>query len=136
MRALSAPRLCGEGEFVHAGARQAGGGATRLPTAAGSIAAVRAALTASLAALGALEADAGDSWIDSNSAPVPARAIRDAVRRGELRASRVAKRLLVRRSELDAWIEAHTVARQPAPARPATLLDRLGRRAPAEGGSP
>jgi len=76
-----------------------------------------------------------DPWIDSAAAPVPARAIRDAVRRGELRASRVAKRLLVRRSELDRWIEAHAVIPAAAPERPATLLDRLGPRVPAEGAS-
>lgn len=77
-----------------------------------------------------------DPWIDSAAAPVPARAIRAAVRRGELRASRIAKRLLVRRSELDRWFEAHGVRPPAAPTRPATLLDRLGPRAPGEGGSP
>lgn len=101
--------------------------------ASGSVASLRAALTACLSALDALEAQSSDPWIDSAEAPVPARAIRDAVRRGELRGSRVAKRLLVRRSELDRWIEAHAVTRQAAPERPATLLDRLGPRTAAGG---
>lgn len=68
-----------------------------------------------------------DPWVDAAEAPVPARSIRDAVRRGELRASRVAKRLLVRRSDLDTWIESHAVSPQPAPLS-GSMLDRLGPR--------
>lgn len=136
MRALGAPGLRELRERVHARARTPSGreaGPTSA-TGAGVTGAVRAALTAAIVALDALET-CDDPWVDAADAPVPARAIRDAVRRGELRASRVAKRLLVRRSELDGWIERHAVTPPLAPERSATLLDRLGPRAPAEGAS-
>ncbi len=82
---------------------------------------------------GLVRAPDADPWVNVAEAPVPARALRDAARRGELRAFRVAKRLLVRRSELDGWIERHAVTPAAPPERPATLLDRLGPRAPAGG---
>jgi len=73
----------------------------------------------------AVPAADADPWIDAAKAPLPQRAIRDAVRRGELVGHRVAHRLLVRRSELDRYIEAHRVvpeARAIATGNVRTLL--------------
>jgi excisionase family DNA binding protein len=50
-----------------------------------------------------------DPWVDAAACELPQRAIRDAVRRGEIEGHRVAKRLLIRRSELDRYIAARRV---------------------------
>ena len=68
-----------------------------------------------------------DQWLDAASAPVPQRTIRDAVRRGELTASRAGGRLLVRQSELDRWIEARRV-RPAVKAEPSSVIVAMGGR--------
>lgn len=70
-----------------------------------------------------------DQWLDAASAPIPQRTIRDAVRRGELTASRAGGRLLVRQSELDRWIEARRV-RPATKAEPSAVIVAMGGRRP------
>jgi excisionase family DNA binding protein len=68
-----------------------------------------------------------DGWVDAAAAPAPQRSIREAVRRGELQASRAGGRLLVRRSELDRWLEQRRV-RPRATLDPSAPLLALGAR--------
>lgn len=80
-----------------------------------------------------LSSGAGASeWMHAADSPVGARAIRDAVRRGELPGHKVAKRLLIRRAEHDKWIESHRIEPRPAPEPKAvevsSMLDRIGTR--------
>ena len=75
---------------------------------------------------GAPSAVESDPWVDAAACQVPQRSVRDAVRRGELTASRAGGKLLVRRSELDRWIEARRV--RPSKAEPSAELVRLGAR--------
>lgn len=50
-----------------------------------------------------------DDWIDQSSSPLGRRAHLQAVRDGKLTGRKVAGRVLVRRSEMDAFIESHRV---------------------------
>jgi excisionase family DNA binding protein len=68
-----------------------------------------------------------DEWIDAKDAPVPQRTIRDAVRRGEIEATRAGRRLLVRRSELDRWLTERR-ARPRGTEQPSAVLVQLGAR--------
>jgi excisionase family DNA binding protein len=87
------------------------------------------------------------SWYDQDTVPIARRAYLDLCRRGELRSRKVGKSILVRRAELDAWIEAHggcerrrAEAALPAPAEPSVddLLRSAGivLRDPAGKGTP
>jgi excisionase family DNA binding protein len=69
-----------------------------------------------------------DTWVDSAACEVPQRTIRDAVRRGELQASRAGKRLLVRRSHLDAWLEGRRASPRPRSQPSAKIIELGGRR--------
>lgn len=69
-----------------------------------------------------------DDWVDAADAPVPQRTIRDAVRRGELTGSRAGRRLLVRRSELDRWIETRRAKPRKADERVNAVLVQMGGR--------
>jgi excisionase family DNA binding protein len=93
-------------------------------------------------------ASAEDSnWYHQDSAPIARRAYLELCRQGELRSKKVGKKVLVRRAELDGWIEAHggserrrAEARPLAPAEPSVddLLRSAGivLRAPAGKGTP
>jgi excisionase family DNA binding protein len=72
-------------------------------------------------------AEPTDPWVDSAEAEVPQRTIRRAVAAGQLAASRAGKRLLVRRSELDRWLEQHQ-ARPRALEQPSAVVVALGGR--------
>lgn len=92
-------------------------------------------------------AEQRDEWVDprSEACPVAKRAVLDAGRRGELALRKVGRRVLVRRSELDRWIDAHPLGQPPAyvsavKARE-THMERLMRlngydRAPGKGSRP
>lgn len=76
-----------------------------------------------------------DPWIvaDSPRCPIPWRRIVDAARRGELVASRIGRRVVVRASELDAWIarqriepQAQKKAEAAAPSAVAHILAGAG----------
>jgi excisionase family DNA binding protein len=80
-----------------------------------------------------------DPWVDAAACPVGWRHVLDAARRGELEASRIGRKVLVRRSELDRWLAAHRVevraavapAEKPPPSRVAHILEAAGyRKAP------
>lgn len=62
-----------------------------------------------------LEAPDPDEWVDQTTSPLGRRAHCAAVRRGDLRAHKVKGKVLVRRQDLDAYIEKHgvKVARKP-----------------------
>jgi excisionase family DNA binding protein len=77
---------------------------------------------------GSAEQAAADAWVDSAEAEVPQRTIRRAVAAGELTGSRVGKRLLVRRSELDRWIGEHRAQPRVTEAPSATVIALGGRR--------
>ena len=65
-------------------------------------------------------ANDADPWVDprGDDCPVAYRRVLAAARAGELELCKVGRSLLVRRSELDAWIEAHRVGPpRPRPAR-------------------
>jgi hypothetical protein len=64
------------------------------------------AVAARLAAQGQAGAGA-DGWYDQDSAPIARRAYLDACRKGELCSKRIGKSVLVKRADLDTWIEAH-----------------------------
>jgi hypothetical protein len=69
--------------------------------------------------LAALPPPEASTWYDQNSAPIGRRAYLDACRRGDVVSRRIGKHVLVRRADLDAWIEAHRgSARSPAEPRP------------------
>ncbi len=55
-----------------------------------------------------------DPWVNPSKCEISERQVRKAIRSGELRAYRVGRRLLVRRSELDAWIARPEHRVQPA----------------------
>ncbi len=48
-----------------------------------------------------------DDWIDQHASPLGKRAHLEAVRRGDLRGTKHGRRVLVRRSELDSFLESH-----------------------------
>lgn len=50
-----------------------------------------------------------DDWVDQDHSPLKKRAHLDAVRRGDLVGRKVGSQVLVRRDELDAYIEKHRV---------------------------
>ena len=52
-------------------------------------------------------------WVDQNASPLGHRRHLELVRRGALAASRSGKRVLVRRSDLDAYLAEHTTATAP-----------------------
>lgn len=54
-----------------------------------------------------------DEWVDLRTVAGPKRRLYDAARNGELPARKVGRHWLVKRRDLDAWVEAH-----PAPAKP------------------
>lgn len=75
-----------------------------------------------------------DEWIDLRTVAGPKRRLYDAARSGELPARKVGRHWLVRRRDLDAWVEAHPapVKPEPIPAEADTeseLARRLGVRA-------
>jgi hypothetical protein len=76
------------------------------------------AVAARLAGQGQAEAGT-DGWYDQDSAPIARRAYLDVCRKGELRHKRIGKSVLVKRADLDAWIDAHGgPERRPAEAPP------------------
>ena len=77
------------------------------------------------------DADA-DPWVDLRKEGWPFRRIVAAAKRGECKVSRIGRRLLMRRSELDAWVDRHEIeveteaaSREP-PEHIAHLLRREG----------
>ncbi len=52
----------------------------------------------------ASRSEESDPWVNPSECEISKRQVKGAIRAGELRAYRVGRRLLVRRSELDAWI--------------------------------
>lgn len=52
-------------------------------------------------------------WIDQNSSPLPKWKHLDLVRRGILSGVREGRRVLVRRADIDAYLEEHAVAPKP-----------------------
>jgi excisionase family DNA binding protein len=62
--------------------------------------------------------NAGD-WVDQHTSPLGKRAHLEAVRRGDLRAAKHGRRVLVRRADLDSFLESHSVKRR----RPASEVD-------------
>ena len=91
-------------------------------------------LRAFLARLAAPSAAADpDPWVDIRSDRWPWRRIVDGAERGECVVARVGRRLLMRRSELDAWIERHRIVpraaereAKPVPSRIAHMVPRGG----------
>jgi hypothetical protein len=71
-------------------------------------------------------------FISAAESPAGQRAVREAVRRGELEGFRPGKALLVRRAQHAAWIESHRVEPKAAP-KVGSLIDRLGTRRETEG---
>lgn len=49
----------------------------------------------------------GEEWVDQNASPIGKRAHLEAVRRGELPGHKIGHAVLVRRVDLDAYIEKH-----------------------------
>jgi hypothetical protein len=72
-------------------------------------------------------------FMDSAESEAGQRAVRLAVKRGDLEGFRPGKRLLVRRVAHTAWIESHRVAPKEKAPVPKNLLDRLGSRRAANG---
>jgi len=60
--------------------------------------------------LRALAASKPEDWVDQVRSPLGSRMHCRLVREGELKGSKVARRVLVRRRDLDAFIESHGVA--------------------------
>jgi excisionase family DNA binding protein len=58
------------------------------------------------------DAVSSDGWIDQHASPLGKRAHLEAVRRGDLRGTKHGRRVLVRRSELDAFLESHPARRR------------------------
>lgn len=56
-----------------------------------------------------------DEWVSLRDVAGPKRRLYDAARSGELPARKVAKHWLVKRRDLDAWIEAHPAPTKPQP---------------------
>lgn len=54
-----------------------------------------------------------DEWVDQDHSPLKKRAHLDAVRRGDLVGRKVGSQVLVRRGEIDAYIEKHRVQLTP-----------------------
>ncbi len=50
-----------------------------------------------------------DDWVDQTSAPIRRKKFLELVRQGELQGRKVGRQVLVRRSELDAYLEAHKI---------------------------
>lgn len=57
-----------------------------------------------------LKKQAAVEWVDQNASPLGHRRHLELVRRGALAASRSGKRVLVRRSDLDAYLAEHATA--------------------------
>jgi excisionase family DNA binding protein len=93
------------------------------------------------------------SWYDQDTVPIARRAYLDLCRQGELRSRKVGKKVLVRRADLDTWIETHggperrpAEAPPPAPAEPSVddllrsagivLRNSAGKGTPPTGGHP
>lgn len=74
-----------------------------------------------------LRAD-GDAWVSQHDSPLGRKAHCAAVRSGALPGSKVGRKVLVRRRDLDAFITAHAVsAAEPAADRPLSAeLQHLG----------
>lgn len=53
-----------------------------------------------------------DRWVDGRSCEIAYREGLAAIKRGELKASKVGRKLLVRRSELDRWIDSQRLTLQ------------------------
>jgi hypothetical protein len=75
-----------------------------------------------------------DPWVDLRKEGWPCRRIAEAAKRGECKVSRVGRRLLMRRSELNAWIDRHQIEVEPdqeraaPPSRIAHLLESADHR--------
>jgi hypothetical protein len=54
-----------------------------------------------------------DDWVDQNTSPLKKRAFLEACRRGDLVGRKVGSQVLVRRSEVDAYIERHRMGVVP-----------------------
>lgn len=68
--------------------------------------------------------ESSDPWVDANNAEIPKRTIRNAVRAGDLVASKVGGKILVRRSALDEYISKRRI--KPASQSPSALMLKLG----------
>lgn len=75
---------------------------------------------------------ATSEFMNASESPAGQRAVREAVKRGELEGFRPGKALLVRRDAHSKWIERHRVDPKPAP-QVGALIDRLGTRRVSEG---
>jgi hypothetical protein len=53
------------------------------------------------------ERASADEWVDQDTAPLSRRAYLKAARRGDLKAVKIGRRILVRRSDLDAFFQRH-----------------------------
>jgi len=51
--------------------------------------------------------EGADEWVDQDSSPLKRKKYLELVRKGELKGKKVGRQVLVRRSELDAYLEAH-----------------------------
>jgi len=90
---------------------------TSLPVAASALE-IETRRIAREEAAAVLESDISPAdWVDQIRSPLGKRAHLDAARRGDFPSRRVGKRVLVRRRDLDAFIERHPTAMR-APARP------------------
>ncbi len=92
-----------------------------MPTDAELLAALRT-LSAAFASPAPM---ATSEYMNASESPAGQRAVREAVRRGELEGFRPGKALLVRRAAHAEWIEGHRVEPKIGP-RAAKLIDRLG----------
>jgi excisionase family DNA binding protein len=63
--------------------------------------------------------DGVDEWVDQNSSPLKRKKYLELVRKGELRESKCGRQVLVRRSELDVYLEAHPSTTTTEPDGPA-----------------
>jgi len=79
-----------------------------------------------LTALRAMLSTRQDDWIDQAKSPLGSRLHCRLVRQGRLKGSKVARRVLVRRKDLDAFIEAHAVAVGEPPVAVAVGQERAG----------
>lgn len=67
-------------------------------------------------------------WLRLDECPVPYRQALSAIRAGELKASKVGRAYLVRRGDLDAWLESCRVQPDAAPTTAAPQVESLGAR--------
>ncbi len=70
--------------------------------------------------LGAIESD---PWIDQDASPLGRKLHCRLVRGGELDGRKVGRKVLVRRSALDRFVDAHPIAAAPAPRAETDALD-------------